>query len=202
MAMSMSIPDIALRMVAGLCVPEKPIVLAQSETCWPRTGAGAVVSADAAPADSTRVPAARVVVTRMRTGFMIDAFRGGECAWSIRRTDIGGFTSRRDPVVSSTLTPWSIGSSEALCRNHEESLANHEARPLGTAGAASLPDTSGEAVHGGVRAGASERLALRPSHRDEIRPDSRTADSGGHRNRGSPISSIGFLNASRLRVGR
>lgn len=89
--MDMSIPDIALRMVAGLCVPEKPIVLAQTETCWPVMGAGADVSADAAPADSRTVPAARVVVRRMRTGFMIDAFRGGECAWSIRRTDVGGF---------------------------------------------------------------------------------------------------------------
>ncbi len=168
MSMSMSIPDIAVCMVAGFCVPEKPIVLAQSETCWPGIGAGAGVAADATPADSKRVPAARVVVTSMRTGYMIDAFRGGECAWSIRRTDVGGFTSRRDPVAPSTLTPWSIGSSEALCRNHEESPANPAARPLGTAGAASLPDTSGEAVHGGVRAGASERLPLRPCHRDQI----------------------------------
>ncbi len=169
MSMSMSIPDIALRMVAGLCVPEKPIILAQRETCWPGMGAGVGVAADATPADSKRVPAARVVVRRMRTGFMIDAFRGSECAWSIRRTDVGGFFSRRDPVASSTLMPWSIGSSEGLCRNHEESPANPAARPLGTAGAASLPDTTGEAVHGGVRAGAAERLPLRrPCHCDEI----------------------------------
>jgi hypothetical protein len=82
-----STPDMSWRIVAGLCVPEKRIVLAQWETCWPGMGAGVVVSADAAPADSRRVPAARVVVTSMRTGYMIDAFRGGECASSIRRTD-------------------------------------------------------------------------------------------------------------------
>lgn len=88
--MAMSIPDMLLRMVAGLCVPEKPIVRAQWETCWPVMGAGTGVAADAAPADSKRVPAARVVVTRIRTGFMIEAFRGGECASSMRRTDVGG----------------------------------------------------------------------------------------------------------------
>ncbi len=165
--MSMSIPDIAVRIVAGLCVPEKPIVLAQMETCWPVMGAGVGVAADATPADSRTVPAAKVVVTRTRTLCMIDTFRGGECAWSIHRPDVGGFFSRRDPVASSTLMPWSIGSSEGLCRNHEESPANPAARPLGTSGAASLPDTTGEAAHGGVRAGASERLPLRPCHRDE-----------------------------------
>jgi hypothetical protein len=168
MSMSMSISDIALRMVAGLCVPEKPIILAQREICWPVMGSAAGVAADAAPADSKRVPAAKVVVTRTRTLCMIDAFRGGECAWSIRRTDVGGFFSHRDPVASSTLTPWSIGSSEGLWRNDEESAANPAARPLGSAGAASPPDTSGEAVHGGVRAGAPGRLPLRPCHRDEI----------------------------------
>jgi len=78
--MSMSIPDMPWPMMAGLCVPEKPIVRAQSETCWPGMGTGAGVAADAAPADNKRVLAARVVVTRMRTDFMIDAFRRGECA--------------------------------------------------------------------------------------------------------------------------
>lgn len=38
-------------------------------------GTGAGVAADAAPADSKRVPAAKVVVTRTRTLCMIDAFR-------------------------------------------------------------------------------------------------------------------------------
>ena len=92
----MSVPDMPWRIMAGLCVPEKPIVLAQTETCWPNPGPGAGVAADATPADSKSVPAARVVVTRMRTEFMIGAFRsGGEGASSIRRTHVGGFASRR-----------------------------------------------------------------------------------------------------------
>ena len=103
--MVMSIPDMPWRMVAGLCVPEKPIVLAQWEICWPVMGTGVGVAADAAPADSKRVPATKVVVTRTRAVCMVDAFRGGECASFIRRTAVGGFFSRRDPVVPSPFTP-------------------------------------------------------------------------------------------------
>ena len=84
---AMSIPDMPSRIMAGLCVPENPIVCAQSETCWPNAGSGAVVAADAPAADSRTVPAARAVARRRRTGFMINAFHGGECA-SVRRTDV------------------------------------------------------------------------------------------------------------------
>lgn len=141
----MSVPDMPWRIMAGLCVPEKPIVLAQTETCWPNPGPGAGVAADATPADSKSVPAARVVVARMRTEFMIGALRGDECASSNRRTDVGGFVSRRDPAASSTLTPRSIGSCEGLWRNDEESPAHPVVRVAAARFSAVTPTMAGGA---------------------------------------------------------
>lgn len=68
----MCVPDVPWSMIPGLCVPEKPIALVQYDTCWPNEGPGAGMAADAAPADSRTVPTARVVVRRMRTGFMVN----------------------------------------------------------------------------------------------------------------------------------
>ena len=91
--MAVSIPDMPSPMTAGLCVPENPIVVAQLETCWPNVGPGVGVAADAADADIKTVPAATAVARRMRTGFMINAFRCREvrrCAGPMWR-----FLSRR-----------------------------------------------------------------------------------------------------------
>lgn len=46
--MSMYIPGVALSMTPGLCFPEKPIVLAHLDTCWPNEGPGSGMAADAA----------------------------------------------------------------------------------------------------------------------------------------------------------
>jgi len=83
----MSIPDMPSLIMAGLCVPENPIVCAQSEACVPNVGPGAGVAADAAAAGNKTVPAARAVASRRRVGFIINAFRGGEGA-SMCRTDV------------------------------------------------------------------------------------------------------------------
>ena len=60
----------------GLSAPEKPIVLAHKETCCPYAGPGSGVAANAPAAGSTTVPATRATPRRMRTVFMINAFRG------------------------------------------------------------------------------------------------------------------------------
>jgi len=62
-------------------------------------GAGGGVAAEAADADSKTVPAAIAVARRMRTGFMINAFRCCEVLRCAEPCD--GFIPVRGPLVSS-----------------------------------------------------------------------------------------------------